>query len=65
MADEAQNRVNFSIGRLVVSLIVGAIAAYMTSFVLTYIGADLTSPLSTLVVIGIALAWTVVAFARS
>ena len=53
------------LGRLVVSLSVGAVAAYMTWFVLTYIGADLSNPLSTLVVVGIALAWTLVAFSRS
>jgi hypothetical protein len=52
-------------GRLVVSLSVGAVAASMTWFVLTYIGADLSNPLFTLVVVGIALAWTLVAFARS
>jgi len=53
------------LGRVVVSLTVGAVAACLTWFVLTYIGADLSNPLFILVVIGIALAWTLMAFSRS
>jgi hypothetical protein len=52
--------------RLAITLVVGVIAAYMTYFVLTYIGTDMTHSFApALIVIGIAAAFAFVAFIRS
>ena len=51
--------------RLAITLVVGAIAAYMTYFVLTYIGTDMTHASAALIIIGIAAAFALVTFVRS
>jgi hypothetical protein len=52
--------------RLAITLVVGAIAACMTYFVLTYIGTDMTHSFApALTIIGIAAAFAFVAFVRS
>jgi len=52
--------------RLAITLVVGMIAAYITYFVLTYIGTDMTNSFApALIIIGIAAAFAVVAFVRS
>ena len=52
--------------RLAITLVVGVIAAYMTYFVLTYIGTDMAHSFApVLIVIGIAAAFAFVAFLRS
>jgi hypothetical protein len=52
--------------RLAITLVVGGIAGYMTYFVLTYIGTDMTHSFApALTIIGIAAAFAFVAFVRS
>jgi hypothetical protein len=52
--------------RLAITLVVGVIAAYMTYFVLTYIGTDMGKSFAPMLIIaGVAAAFAFVAFLRS
>jgi hypothetical protein len=53
------------LGRLLVSLLVGAIASGLVFFVFTFIGVGATSPFTMLLAIGVGVAWALFAFVRS